>query len=144
MMFLRNLRHALTRHLRTPCCQAMLTVESMLPASETWNRVMGRGGFLASGTVEKLVEGDRFSWRTAAGEEISGVVQMAHPPIYIGGSLEQANDSLFGITSMPTGVMLTFMFFGLSEAQAETIQSRWTELVRSAVSTSAAWAEARA
>ena len=144
MMFLRNLRHALTRHLRTPCRQAMLTIESMLPAAETWNRVMGRGGFLASGTVDKLAEGDRFAWRTATGEEISGVVNMAHPPIYIGGSLEQANDSLLGITSMPKAVMLTFMFYGLSETHAESIQSRGAELVRSAVSTSAACAEARA
>lgn len=143
MMFLRNLRHALTRHLRTPCRQAMLVVESALSASETWAKVMGPAGFLASGTIEGLKEGDRFAWRTATGEEISGVALMPHPPIYIGGSLEQANDSLFGITSMPKAVMLTFMFYGLSEAQAEAIQSRWTELVRSAVSTSAACAEAR-
>jgi hypothetical protein len=43
--------------------------------------------------VSGLVEGDRLSWRTAAGEEISGGVLMPHPPIYLGGSLEQANDS---------------------------------------------------
>jgi uncharacterized protein YndB with AHSA1/START domain len=144
MMFLRNLRHALTRHLRTPCRQAMLMVESPLPAPETWAKVMGPEGFLASGTIDGLKEGDRFAWRTATGEEISGQALMPHPPIYIGGSMEQANDSLFGITSMPKMLMLTFMFYGLSEAQAEAIQSRWTELVRSAVSTSAAWAEARA
>ena len=142
MMFLRNLRHALTRHLRTPCRQAMLMVESPLSAAETWARVMSPAGFLASGTIDGLKEGDHFAWRTATGEEISGEALMPHPPIYIGGSLEQANDSLFGITSMPKTLMLTFMFYGLSEALAQAIQARWTELVRSAVSTPVGSAEA--
>lgn len=133
MMFLRNLRHALTRHLRTPCRQALQIVPSTLPASETWNRVMGEGGFVASGTTEKLAEGSRFAWKTATGDEISGVVNMAHPPIYIGGSIEQANDSLFGITSMPNSLMLTFMFYGLSEADSSAIESRWAALARSAL-----------
>jgi hypothetical protein len=122
----------------------MLMVPSPLSAAETWAKVKGPGGFLASGGVEGLAEGDRFAWRTATGEEISGVVQMSHPPIYFGGSLEQASDSLFGITVMPPFVMLTFMFYGLPEAEAQAVQSRWTELARSAVSTSAACAEARA
>jgi uncharacterized protein YndB with AHSA1/START domain len=144
MMFVRNLRHALTRHPGTPCQQAMVMVQTPLPAAETWAKIMSPDGFLASGTVAGLVEGDRFAWRTAAGEEISGGVLMPHPPIYIGGTLEQANDSLFGITVMPRVVMLSFMFYGLPPAEAAAVQSRWTELVRSAVNTSAACVEARA
>lgn len=138
MMFLRNLRHALTRHPGTPCRQAMLMAPSALDPAPTWSRLMGPAGFLAAGSVEGLQEGDRLAWRAANGDEISGVVQMFHPPIYIGASLEQANDSLFGITVMPPGVMLSFMFYGLSEAECAAIQDRWMALIQSAVSVAAA------
>jgi hypothetical protein len=116
----------------------MAVIPSAMSPAEAWNRVMGSGGFVAKGTVDKLAEGSRFEWTTATGEQVSGVVNMAHPPIYIGGTMEQGNDSLFGITSVPKAIMLNFMFYGLSEAQADAIQSRWTELVRSAVNTAAA------
>ena len=36
MMFLRNLRHALTRHPGTPCRQAMLVARSALDPAATW------------------------------------------------------------------------------------------------------------
>src|SRR5579871_1221389 len=45
MMFVRNLRHAVTRHLRTPCRQAMLVIESALSAAETWNRDIAQADF---------------------------------------------------------------------------------------------------
>jgi hypothetical protein len=132
MMYLRTLRHALTRHPGVPCRQAMKFVATALDPKEAWARVMGPKAFLASGSVEGLKEGDRFHWRAANGDEISGAVQMCFPPTYIGGTIEQANDSLFGITAMPNIVMLTFMFYGLGEAEAQTIQSRWEQLVKQA------------
>jgi uncharacterized protein YndB with AHSA1/START domain len=138
MMYLRNLRHALTRHPGTPCRQTMQMVPTPLEPGATWARLMGPSGFLASGTVEGLKEGDRLDWRASNGDAISGVVTMCHPPIYIGATLEQANDALFGITVMGSMVLLTFMFYGLDEPQAVAVETRWTDLVKSAVGSAVA------
>jgi uncharacterized protein YndB with AHSA1/START domain len=138
MMFLRNLRHAITRHPGTPCRQAMLMATSALEPAATWARLMSPACFLASGTADGLQEGDRLEWRAANGDPISGVVTMSFPPKYIGATFEQANDGLFGITVEGSMVMLSLMFYGLEDAEAAAIEARWTELVKSAVAAAAA------
>lgn len=138
MMYLRNLRHAITRHPGTPCRQSMPMVQSQLEPAATWARLMSPGCFLAEGTVDGLQEGDRLEWRTANGDRISGVVTMSFPPKYIGATFEQANDGLFGITVEGSIVFLSLMFYGVEEAEAAAIEARWTSLMKSAVASEAA------
>jgi hypothetical protein len=98
---------------------------------------MGPEGFVGQGAVEGLLEGDHFDWRTANGEEVSGVVHMAVPSHYFGGTLERLNDSLFGITVEGAMVFLSFYFYGVEEGDSQALVARWTELVQSAVGAAA-------
>lgn len=138
MMYLRNLRHAITRHPGTPCRQAMLMEHSTLEPAATWARLMSPAGFLAEGSVDGLREGDRLAWRAANGERIRGTVTMSFPPKYIGATWEQVNDGLFGITVEGSFVMLSLMLYGLEEAEAAAIEARWSALLKSALAVAAA------
>lgn len=113
-------------------------VPSSLEPAATWARLMSPACFLAEGTVGDLREGDRLEWRAANGDRISGIVTMSFPPKYIGATFEQANDGLFGITVEGSLAILSLLFYGLPEAEAAAIETRWTDLVKSAVAAPAA------
>lgn len=133
MVYLRILRHAIIRHPGASCRQVNLMLPSPLDPAATWARLMSPAGFLASGTADGLHEGDRFDWRAANGDAISGVVALTTPPTCVAATFEQANDGVFAIIVMGQTVMLTMMFYGLEDSRAADVEARWTHLVKSAV-----------
>jgi uncharacterized protein YndB with AHSA1/START domain len=92
---LRNLRHYLARHRgERRSVGWVLARTDGTPVDVFWNRVMGRDGLVAEGSVHELREGERYRIRSAAGEVYDGLVLMNTPPTDFAGTVAALDDGL--------------------------------------------------
>jgi uncharacterized protein YndB with AHSA1/START domain len=92
---LRNLRHYLARHRGKRRSVAWLLARKAGETAATlWSKLMGSDGFVAEGSLEGLVEGDRYRIRAATGEVFEGTVLMNSVPKDFAGTVDHLNDGI--------------------------------------------------
>ena len=126
---LRSLRHYLERHRGTVRRVAWAAVALAVSPEEAWGRLMSRDGLLREGSLEGLAEGGRFSIRTATGDTLRGVVQVASTGLDFAGTVENMNDGLFR-AAIESGHMaglsalIWLATYGLSKVQVDELRAR--------------------
>jgi uncharacterized protein YndB with AHSA1/START domain len=129
-VFLRNLRHYLTRHRGKRCRQVIVPVPIETSVTEAW-QAFARGLGLAGG----LREGERYAATAASGDRLEGVVDLSAPPDVFGATVEAWNDALLRMEFHACApgqkqgwfVILTY---GLPDEEVEAIRERWTPMVK--------------
>ena len=129
--FLANLRHYLGRHRGKPCRQIMLPVPLTFSCEQAWVRLLGPRGL---GLTAPPQAGQRYTGRAAAGDALSGVVDLALPPYVFGATVEAWDDAIVRVNfERPGGTLycwFVILTYGLPEAAAEGIRSRWEPMLQ--------------
>lgn len=131
-----NLKLYLERHPGTPRRVAWarrvlpFTIEQ-LSLAEAWDRVMGPKGLAREGRPQNAKEGDRFSFQSATGDELSGTVHAFEPPINFVARVENWNDALlrvqFDVLPMRgvRDVSLWLSTYGVPAEKVDALRDRW-------------------
>jgi uncharacterized protein YndB with AHSA1/START domain len=90
---LKGLRHYLERHLGTK--REVIHATRFLDQVDegTWEKLTGKDGLCAEGTLAGLEPGDRFAITTSRGDELQGKVWLSGPPRDFAGIVSNANDA---------------------------------------------------
>jgi len=124
-----NLRHYLERHTGQPRIVAWPRHELEMPRPAVYEKLMGHGGIFVKGAAENLREGQRYSLRTATGEDWRGRVEFMVPQRGFCVTVESLNDALAWLTIEGSGprhdVQLWFSTYGLLASKAKEIENRW-------------------
>jgi uncharacterized protein YndB with AHSA1/START domain len=94
---LRSLRHYLEKHLGQDRSTGWARRKVEAPDLDVWNRLMGTDGLLREGSIEGLVEGDRYAIQTATGDAFEGKVQVNNPPRDFSGTVDGLNGALLRV-----------------------------------------------
>lgn len=134
-IFLRNLRHALG-HPGQRCRQVIIPVQSAHGHDGSLSRVLGKKGLAREGTLVGLAEGARYRTVTAAGETLSGVLDIYLPPHAVGGTISEMNDALWRVDMVAGGTLAwcSVLLYGVPDAEVEALRARWTRMLTEALS----------
>jgi uncharacterized protein YndB with AHSA1/START domain len=129
-VFLRNLRHYLTRHRGQKCRQVLITVpiegRTFEEAWQAFTRGLGLGA--------SLQEGARYAATANNGDRLEGVVGLAAPPRALGATVAAWNDAMLTADFMGCDGSVQCWFviltYDLAEEKVEAIRERWTTLLK--------------
>jgi uncharacterized protein YndB with AHSA1/START domain len=94
---LRSLRHYLKYHLGTQRKMIAVRQEVSAEPAEVWKRLMGPGGLSSSTDAATLREGGAYTFKTSDGDEFTGNVILANPPLDFAGTIANMNNSILRI-----------------------------------------------
>ncbi len=128
-VFLRNLRHYLTRHRGRKGRQVLIEVPIEGPLDEAWQAFTRGLGLGAS-----LQEGARYAATAPNGERLEGVVGLVSPPRIFAATVEGWNDAMLTADFQACGpgqMQLWFvaLTYGLPDEEVEALRERWTPLL---------------
>ena len=132
---LKSLRHYLEHHRGTIRRVAWAFVSLEIPWEEAWERLVGRDGIFAEGSVEGLEEGGRYSTRLATGQALTGVVKLINAGMDFAGTVENLNNGLFRASieiahEGGLGAMVWIATYGLDAATVEALQTQLRTLLQ--------------
>ncbi len=131
---LRSLKHYLERHRGEDRAVALAAIKIPLAPREAWQRLAGKKGLAASGTIEGLKEGARYEIVTASGDELRGTVVVSLPPTDFSGTVDDGNAALFrlGVEKLEGGreVWLWYAAYGPARSDVRAVKERWSALLR--------------
>lgn len=131
---LRSLKHYLERHwsrerggeLRTFVYEP---ATALMGRQEAWDLLTGTGGLTAGGAIRGIEPGQRYAVRTAAGDELSGVVIVNNPPRSFVGTTESLDAGLLRAEVEPgeerCGPFISMSLWGESRNQADHFRRQW-------------------
>jgi len=132
-IFLRVLRHGLTRHLGAPGIQEWVYARAPMSCAEAWAKLMGPEGLCAKSGVQQLEAGARYAFVASDGQKLEGLLQAWSPPHEFCGTWEGANDGLLTIACKEskgvTGLMVQLSLYDLQQAQVKEARRRWEMLI---------------
>jgi len=132
-IFLRILRHGLTRHPGAPGTQEWVYAKAPTSCVDAWAKLMGPEGLCAKSGVQQLAAGARYAFVASDGQKLEGLLQAWSPPREFCGTWEAANDGLLTIACMEsrgiTGLMVQLSLYGLGAVQVKEIRRRWESLM---------------
>jgi len=132
---LRGLKLYLERHLGTPRLVAWVRRFRDVGMEEAWRRLMTRHALLAEGALDGLRAGDRYRFRTAAGDTFEGAVHAYIADKEFAGTVENWNHAFLRVQldELPMrkyrDVNLWLQTYGVPEAEVRALESRWRELL---------------
>ncbi len=130
---LRSLRHYLEKHRGDDRTVALAAHRIPMPPSEAWARLSSRDGLAASGSMERLREGDSYALKFASGDEIRGAVLVCQPPTDFSGTVANLEESLFRVGIEKTGeaweVWMWLSAYGAARSRAREVRERWSALL---------------
>ncbi|MBI1851480.1 MAG: SRPBCC domain-containing protein [Planctomycetes bacterium] len=130
---LRSLRHYLEKHRGEDRAVALAAHQIPMAPADAWPRLVSREGLVAEGSIAGLGEGDRYAVRTAAGDDLRGIVCVSNPPTDFSGTVENVGDSLWrvAIEKYPSGneIWLWLSAYGEAREQLPAIRERWSALL---------------
>ena len=140
------LQHYLEKHHGVP--RQVAFVREFLQGTsraEAWQILFGSNGLL--GSLHGLRPGDHYAIRTAAGDELTGVIHFLQPPHDFSATVENLNhallrvhlDELFGYRD----VNFQLSAYGVPQSQVEALEARTRQLLQSLNATKAASASGR-
>ncbi|PYP84113.1 MAG: hypothetical protein DMF61_21185 [Blastocatellia bacterium AA13] len=125
-MFFLGLRHYLTKHYGRPRKNILVMQPALFEFKKAWDKLF-EGGFSA---LSNLTSGDRYSFATSAGDQLSGEVVSVFPPKTLCATVENINDSFLTVAfeemAGKTYLYLTLATFGLNDQEFESLRDRWT------------------
>ncbi|HXZ13967.1 MAG TPA: SRPBCC domain-containing protein [Candidatus Sulfotelmatobacter sp.] len=129
-----NLRHYLERHPGEPRLVAWPRQKKELPRRQIYDKLLAPEGIFQSGTARNFSAGQRYSLRTATGEEWSGRVEFVVPARGFCVTVESLNDGLAWLTIEGAGpehdAQLWFSLYGLPAARVKGIEDRWADALK--------------
>jgi uncharacterized protein YndB with AHSA1/START domain len=131
---IRSLRHYLERHRGEDRTVAWARAHYHCSHREAWERLTGRGGWIAGGEIAELGEGDRFALTTATGDTLRGSVLLNSPPREFTASVENLRDAYLRLQledygdHREAGVWLAG--YGIPDAEMRVYEARWTEVLK--------------
>lgn len=134
---LRCLRHYLEHHRGVDrlVAQASRSIEP-LPVAEAFRRLVSSRCLTAGGSLDGLVEGDRYAVTTATGEELAGTVLFRAEPTDLALVVESWNDAVlrlsverWGGPDSPLEAHLWLETWGVEPQRVEALEKRWDGLL---------------
>lgn len=133
---LRSLRHYLEHHHGRTRRVAWARLPLTVPRVEAAQRLWSARGLLAGGPRPQGDDGDPYSLQLANGDTLEGRVLYDGPGANFGGTVDNMDRALFRAMiencGQSTEAVLWLSSWTLPEARIRDIESRWTELLRSA------------
>jgi uncharacterized protein YndB with AHSA1/START domain len=132
---LRGLKLYLERHRGTPRRVAWARRFRQEPADAAWRKLLAADALLAEGSLEGLRAGDRFRFRTAAGETFEGQVHAHVAGQEFAGIVENWKHGMLRIQldELPLrnyrDVNLWLQTWGVPEERMRALESQWTALI---------------
>ncbi len=133
---LRALRHYLENHRGIPRRTAFVReFLKDISREEAWQILFGPKGLVGEGQFHGLRPGDRYTIRTAAGDDLTGVIHSLQPPHDFSATVENLNhallrvhlDELFGYRD----VNFQLSTYGIAPDQVEALETRTRQLLQS-------------
>lgn len=130
-MFFIGMRHYLQNHAGKPRKNIMIMRPVVgLTRDEAWQKLIGKEGFAALGSLANATAGSRASVTTSFGQLLDGEVLMFMPPKTIVMTVDSLDSSLLSATLEQMGGMtlfyMTLATFGFDPVRFEALQEQWT------------------
>lgn len=126
---LRSLQHYLERHPGIARQVAWARTIVTISVESAWEALTGSEGLIVDGSLAGLEPDSPYSFRTAAGLVLRGVVRTMSPPFEFSGTVENLGDALLRLAVEPvTGDPLVWIWlatYGLSKVQVDDLQGKF-------------------
>ena len=142
------LQHYLEKHHGTPRRTAFVReFLKDISREEAWQILFGANGLISAGRLQGLQPGARYAIRTAAGDELTGVIHSLQPPHDFSATVENLNhallrvhlDELFGYRD----VNFQLSTYGVPQDQVEALETRARQMLQSLNATKVSLAPGR-
>lgn len=130
---LNSLRLYLERHPGVARSVAWATTALRVSSEEAWQTLMGPEGILAEGSLAGLQPDEPYSFRSATGLVLKGVVRTLSPPFEFSGTVENLSDSLLRVAvehvSADPVALIWLATYGLSQVKVDELQMTFKKLL---------------
>lgn len=134
---LRGLRHYLEHHRGLPRLIALVRGRDPISAAESWQRLIGPGGWMGERGLRDLATGARYAATPAAGPEIGGRVELWQPPHQFAATVDQLNNAYLRVDSRCIGASGTpwiwLSIYGMPDERVREIERDWQHALDAAL-----------